>query len=124
VTDTARLRGEARRRAASRWLAAHYPVTGDPSYDTGAALTLLGLAGRVDPADALAWVYPSREAADVYARANLACWGRGSLGTVIDPAGQVVGVTDLRGEPFAGHDAGDRSHQEGKRDGTDHQDRG
>jgi hypothetical protein len=80
------------------WLTARYPVSPE-SYNADAALALLraeGLAGGAQADDLLAWVYPSREAAAIYARANLACWDRPSLGVVIDGNGLVVGVSDLR----------------------------
>jgi hypothetical protein len=69
----------------------------DPPYDPDAALELLDLRAQgIQPDDILAWVYPSRDAAEAYARANARLWDHPSLGIAIDANGQVIGVTDLR----------------------------
>lgn len=65
--------------------------------DTGAALRLAGRRGDVHPADAIAFRYPSREAAQAYADSNAAHNHVPSLGIVAD-GGTWVGVLDLRGK--------------------------
>ncbi len=86
------------RRRARLWLEARYPMDHTrPPYDADQALDLLSLRAQgVQPDDIIAWVYPSREAAEQYARANEKCWGLPSLGITVDANGEVVGVTDLR----------------------------
>jgi hypothetical protein len=86
------------RRRAGDWLDRHYPMDHTrPPYDPDAAINLLGLRELgVQHDDIIAWVYPSRDAAEHYARANAAHWGHPSLGIAVDANGEIVGVTDLR----------------------------
>jgi len=66
-----------------------------PSADCGAALRALGLREYIHPADAKAFLYPSREAADAFAAGNLRHHGHPDLGSYETPEG-IVGLTDLR----------------------------
>ena len=63
--------------------------------EAASALSALGLLGEVDPDGVIAFTYPSQEAADAYAAANLEHWGHPTLGTYETTAG-VIGVLDLR----------------------------
>jgi hypothetical protein len=89
------------RRAAGDWLGRHYPDPPVP-YDTDRALDEyedgeLRAEGMTAP-DALAWVLPSRAAADDYARAARTLYGRRQL-SYVNTDGQVIAVTDVRGDP-------------------------
>ena len=63
--------------------------------DAGEPLRRLGLRETVHPRDAVACLYPSQEACDEFAAANLEHHGHPSLGSYATDGG-VMGVTDLR----------------------------
>jgi hypothetical protein len=66
-----------------------------PRVDSGDALRRLGLRDSIHPHDAFAFLYPSQEAADAFAAANLEHYGHPDLGSYATDEG-VIGVTDLR----------------------------
>lgn len=72
--------------------AEHGPIA---THDADTALRLIGLRDQVHPDDVFASVYPTREAADVFAAANLADYGHPTLATVAVDGGW-LGVIDLR----------------------------
>jgi hypothetical protein len=91
---------DGRRRAAENWLGRNYPMPpGDSAYDPDTALNETGLrAEGLRAEDILAWEMDGQEAAELYARATRVHWGR-TQHVYVNPAGQVIAVTDVRGEP-------------------------
>lgn len=63
--------------------------------DTAAALRLVGKRNEIHPRDAHAFVYPSQEAADAFATANVEGHDIDTWHTALD-SGEVLGVLDLR----------------------------
>ena len=79
--------------ARHRALVARY---GKPeSADTAAALKLIPAGPGIDPRDAQAFLYGSREAAEAFAASNLEHQGLPSLGITKTAAGW-IGVVDIR----------------------------
>ena len=64
-------------------------------YDTAQALDLLGKTGEIQPDEAIAFLYPSREAAEAFADSNLLNGGLPSLG-IMEVAGGWLGAVDIR----------------------------
>jgi hypothetical protein len=64
-------------------------------FDTAEGLRLIGKRSEIHPRDAHAFLYPSREAADLFAQANRERNGVETLGTA-EVEGGVVGVLDIR----------------------------
>jgi hypothetical protein len=64
----------------------------------GSSLRILGLRDTVHPDDAVALVYPTRDAAEAFAASNLEHEHLPSLGITQTSAGW-IGVTDLRPPP-------------------------
>jgi hypothetical protein len=88
------------RRQAGEWLGRNYPMPpGDFRYDPDLALDETGLrAFGYQAEDVMAWQMDGREAAELYARATRQRWGR-EQEWYVNPAGQVIAVTDVRGDP-------------------------
>lgn len=74
-------------------LRAKYP--GVKVIDAGEPLRHLGLRDAIHPFDAVASLFPSQEAADAFAAANLEDYGHPNLGSYADGDG-VIGVLDMR----------------------------
>src|ERR1035441_10890550 len=64
-------------------------------FDTAQALDLLGKTGEIQPDEAVAFLYPTREAAEAFADSNLLNGGLPSLG-IMEVAGGWLGAVDIR----------------------------
>ena len=65
--------------------------------DSAVALDLLGKTSEIHPAEAMAYRYPSREAAEAFADSNLLNGDLPSLG-IMEVAGGWLGAVDIRSD--------------------------